>query len=82
MTEKIARYKDQADWSVEEIVANRRDGTVPEREEYVKAKRQALADAGLLDEDEDNRAADEHLPPEGWPTSKWLEHVQQSGGRP
>ena len=51
MSDPIERYKDQADWTVEEIVQNRAHGTVPENPEYVEKRREVLVRAGLEDED-------------------------------
>ena len=75
MVEKIARYKAQADWTVAEVVANRRDGTVPENPEYVEARRKALENAGLESEG-DSAGDDGELT-----TGDYLKKIQ-AGGRP
>jgi hypothetical protein len=54
MPERIPRYKPKDTWSSAEFLAAQRDPTAdpPETDEYVQARRDALADAGLVDEGE------------------------------
>ena len=52
MTEPIQRFKHRRDFSVEEHLAYRRDGTIPETEEYSAKKKAVLVAAGLEPDDD------------------------------
>ena len=52
MTEdEIQRHKDRADWSTEEIVANKLTGAIPESDQYRTARAEALEAAGLTEDE-------------------------------
>jgi hypothetical protein len=49
---KIPRFKNPADFTPADFLAAQRGADPPETDEYVQARRDALADAGLADEGE------------------------------
>jgi hypothetical protein len=52
MTEQIPRYKPKSIWTAADFLAEKRGELPPETDEYCQARRDALADAGLVDEGE------------------------------
>jgi hypothetical protein len=52
MTEQIPRYKPKSIWTAADFLAEKRGELPPETDEYRQARRDALADAGLVDEGE------------------------------
>jgi hypothetical protein len=52
MSKEIPRYKAKSDWTAADFLAAQRGADPPETAEYVQARRDALADAGLADEGE------------------------------
>ena len=79
MPEKIERFKDQSEWSTDEVLANRRTGAIPENPEYTEARRKALERAGLEDEDDAGGLTDEDG---NLTTAGYLRDLQARGGRP
>jgi hypothetical protein len=52
MSEQIPRYKPKSDWTPADFLAEQRGTAPPESEEYIEARREALAKAGLSDDDD------------------------------
>jgi hypothetical protein len=59
MTEQIPRYKPKSIWTAADFLAEKRGELPPETDEYRRARRDALADAGLVDEGEDEGNPDD-----------------------
>jgi hypothetical protein len=74
MAEQIPRYKLKSTWTAADFVAEMRGELPPETAEYVQARRDALADAGLVDEGEGSNTDDTNLG-----SADYLKRIQQKG---
>jgi hypothetical protein len=61
MSDSIPRFKPKSDWTSADFLNAQRGGDPPETDQYVQARRDALADAGLVDEGEHESSDDEYL---------------------
>ena len=67
------RYKPRADWTIQEVLANDRDGTVPESEEY-KAYLARVHEAAGLDPPPDLKG--EPKPADEWSPEDHLQAIK------
>jgi hypothetical protein len=58
MSDSIPRFKPKSDWTSADFLAEMRGTAPPESEEYIEARREALAKAGLSDEDDTDTVTD------------------------
>jgi hypothetical protein len=73
MSEPIPRYKPKAIWTAADFLAEKRGERPPETDECRQARRDALADAGLVDEGELERSNTDDLVTSG----EYLRRIQK-----